>query len=40
MEERLKELWAASYDGWIDVPGDEGVLYSRPLLEGESDAQA
>ncbi|KAF0715235.1 hypothetical protein AaE_011370 [Aphanomyces astaci] len=36
MEETLKDLWAASYDGWINVPGVDGVLYSRPLLEGES----
>ncbi|CAK4151794.1 unnamed protein product [Aphanomyces euteiches] len=33
MEESLKDLWAASYDGWINVPGADGVVYSRPLRD-------
>ncbi|KAF0696785.1 Aste57867_12447 [Aphanomyces stellatus] len=35
MEASLKDLWATSYDGWINPPGFKGVIYSRPLLMDE-----
>ncbi|OQR83893.1 hypothetical protein ACHHYP_14137 [Achlya hypogyna] len=36
MESSLHDAWAASYDAWVDVPGQSGVIYNRPgaLEEG------
>ena len=29
-EKALQDLWASAYDCWIDVPGADEVIYTRP----------
>jgi hypothetical protein len=30
-EEELKQVWAEAYDAYMDVPGEKGAIYSKPI---------